>query len=912
MSVSAQVLEALNSAFSPNPDVRQAGEAQLLQMKQSSAEVFFTSCVEILTTPSCPLLGRELSGFQLKNNLAHPACANSPSIAGAIMNAGICDPERKIRKVSSSIVAKAVREAHWPARELVPHLCSILKQGLSMEPSAALTTVHGTMLAVSKIIDDCVSMIDAMQVTPIVLESTLPLLGFSFGNSAEAVEIRLMALDITAAVLEQAGTDLESISYRSTKSFALTVIQSCFENLQSPLSNDIAARCISCIVFSLIHEDQIDASLFQTILQLMIKATTESGGVEEDLRIAAVSFWSAVLRFPRFAELATIQIQQIIPTLIRSMIYSDMEIGMLAGTDNDWQVEDKEDEIRPRHYQSKVQSTNDEDDDDDADDEVEEWNLRRVSARTLDDISAYYGEPILEPALRIITEWMNPNREWSSPQDGWKYLEASILALGAITEGCLHTMGPHLHVLSNQLLSLIEMPQTHFLVVCISFWTSSQLIQFFVSEPALLNRFIQQILARMQSPSKKVQESATSALETVLDACEVETLEPYAPGIIEACSACLGGYQLKNRLLLLEVIGPFCEKLGPIIRYNDTLVSRLLDRIGEMWVSIPDNSILLFSVFSCMSCVCNAFGSVMRPEMVNEIFTRGLKQLVSNMNALLTSDDAPEFIVTAAELISGLLDGLGAGLEPHVKPHQIPFMEVVMAMLRVSQHPNIRQSGFSLCGDINKGFPTYMQQVLQPYCEAVLLNLSAVNEETYRVVSNLAWSISNLLENEVAMDGLPMLCGSPMADKIYTTMASILVTSELTADMRNMADNIVLALGMMLSVDAAIAQRTNCHATHFAHRFCEYMRSMKSDLPQKTQALNGFLQSLLLVPHGMENNLGLLLDLACSITSEPAGILGGMGQVLQKYAATYPAAWGAALKGCRSQQRTVLQRVYGI
>eukprot|EP00796_Vickermania_ingenoplastis_P012120 gene12120-8343_t len=936
MSGAAQLLEALQAAFNPSLEVRQGGDAFLTQFRESNPELFFTQCVELLVSSSCPPIGRRLAGFQFKTYLflqkedekdpmkAHDeqymkdkalrgcarALAKNPSIMTAILQS-IADPEREIRKVCSSLVSLAVVEVLWPTSDVLMHLCTLLSQGQG-NPSA-LDSVHGAMLTISKIVDDCIILLDAQQMVAPLIQTIVPYLNMpALGETAEALEVRLRALDATAIILEQAGMDFNSPSYVGTQSSAIPIIDACFANLQHPPSTAVAAKCISCIVLALAHESQIDDNRFRSILQLMIAATTQETA-EEEVRIAAVLFWSAILHFPRFARLSEMQIEQIIPTLIKCMVYSDMEIGMLSGSENDWQVEDKEDDIRPRHYQSKVQSTQAEDDENDAEDEVEEWNLRRVSARTLDDISAYYGEPILLPTFRIIREWINPSCEWADPSQAWKYVEAAILALGAITEGCLHVMGPYLSDLASHLLSRLEAENTHFLVVCISFWACEQIIEFLVSVPDTLGRFMAQVLGRMQSPSKRIQESATTALDTLLGVVDTDALEPYVDKLIATCAACLPGFQLKNRLLLLETMGPLCDKLAPIIRYNDALVGQLLAPIGTIWTAIPDNSVLIFPVFNCMASVCGALGPVMDQQMVGSIFQRAYQQLVTHLQQLPTNDDSQEFVVTAADLLSGLMDGLGSSLEPYLAPHQGPFMQMIMRML-TDENSGVRQSGFALCGDISKSMPAYMQSSLQPFVQAALLNLQQpVTENNHAVISNLAWSVCNLLENEVSLSGVQTLAGSPFLAQLYESMEKLLVESDITVDMRNMADNIVLALGIMISMDPQVITRVKCRPVEFSRRFCEYMRNVKMEgMPQKNAALSGYLQLIQAAPQVVADHIGAFMDLAVSLYGEPADTIGLMGRALKDVAAAAPPAWQAALQSNEgTERRKALHQIYG-
>lgn len=916
MSLAEQVLSALQAAFDCNLEVRRGGEAYLNNLKEANATGYFAACLEILMTPSLPVIGRQLAGFQIKNNLLNPLCGGNSAISTSILQVGIADANRMIRKVCSSILSLAVREAVWPASGVLQELCAILTSSTCNSGSALSAPVHGAILTISKVVDDCILLLDAQEATGGVVQAVLPFLMPSGAIEDQgSSEVRLKALETMEVILEQAGMDFECCSYRTTQPVILPVIQACFTNLEKPASDALAAKCISCIVLALAHENQISNELFNTILQLMVKATTQEGVEDEELRIAAVEFWRAVLHFPRFAQLSAPSIELIIPTLIRFMIYSDMEIVVLSVHANDWQEEDKEDEIRPRHFQSKKQSTCEDDDDDDNGEEVEAWNLRRVSARTIDDISAYFGEPVLNPVLHTIMEWINPNGAVRNLKMNWKYVEAAFLAFGAITEGCLHAMGNYLPGFSEQLLSHIQNPDSHFLVVSIALWCCEQIIDFMVTPSSnRLDDLVKVVLSRMQSPSKTVQESATSLMRKLVEECELEQLEPYTLSIVKTSTECLEGFQLKNRLFLLESLGPICEKLSPILMETEGAVEMLLAPLSKIWTSTPDNSIFLVSIFECMSNFCACLGPVLPPDIVSGVFQRAFSQLQMQLIALEKGDDedAAEFVVTAADLISGLIDGLGSSIEPYVAQVREAFLRSIFTMLNHQGNLNIRQSAFCLCGDINKAFPTYIQSVLPEFCSALVHNLFEVTENSYRVVSNAAWASCNLLENEVAVQGLPTLAGSEFLPRVFSMMAKLFVETDMTVDMRNMADNIALFLGMALALDPDVERRSGCPASYFSQRFCEVVRKMKSNLSQKTLALNGYIHAMSCKPQESISHVFLILDLAVSAYNEPADTVGSMAAFLEKLMKVDPSAFRQALNLCRAQQKDRLRQAYGI
>ncbi|KEG12976.1 transportin 1 [Trypanosoma grayi] len=904
-NVGQAILDALAAAADPNQDVRHRGETQLQQLK-ANPDVFFSSCAELLTNASLPTRGRQLVGYLLKNNLSHPSCVQNTTLQVSVMSRAVVDPECSIRAVACTIISSAVRETYWPVEPVVKSLTEILTTRTG-EPHA----VHGAMRALSQIVDDCVQLLDMRQLTGAVVNAILPYLRAPPAGQ-EGMEVQLKAFDATAVVLEQAGIDYSSFSYSSMGPHVLNVIDACFINLQNPSSNQLSTKCVKCIVLSLGYHDLISDELFHRITSLMIMATISEGGIDEELRIEATEFWRGVLCFPRFAVLVEPTLEKVIPVLIRSMVYSDMEIGMLQASAEDWNVPDKLDDIRPRHYQARVNNAgvdDDDADDDDDDGEVEEWNLRRVSALTLDSIAEHYGEKIIFTVLGVIDGMMQPSKPW-------KELEAAILALGAIMDGCFDSMSPYLPDISTRLLQLLEDSSVHFLVGTISLWTMTQIGKYVVYVPEKLQSFLRCVLQKMQSPSKLLQEAATAALQKTVELCSEGQLSNDVPAIVDCVVKCLRGYQLKNRVLLFETLETVCEVLGEQLRASPDAVEALMVPLGEIWGSTPNDSPLLFSFFKCMSGVCRALGPAVQPALAKDIFERSYGLLVLHVQARAEArrmnQDPPEyeFLVTATDLLSGLFDALGTGLEPLVLQCNPRFVVTVLEMVH-DEDPEIRQGGFSLLSDLARSCPAAVQEVLMEVVKASLQNLAVLDENTYGVVSNVAWFLCNLMENQMDMNNLPTLDAANGLPQLFAALARILGATAHTAEMRNMAENTCLCLGLMLYAAPGVESQPGCHLGLFAEAFCAYMRNVREE-SHKEQAVSGFLiaarQQLPLVVQFLH----LFFDLALSVATASHDVKRAMGELLMAAKAHNTPQWQQQLSRYSEQLRTRLFHVYGI
>jgi hypothetical protein len=191
------------------------------------------------------------------------------------------------------------------------------------------------------------------------------------------------------------------------------------------------------------------------IVDYMLHSTQEE---DEAVALEACEFWLSFAEQDMLRDQLLPYLPRVIPILLKSMVYSDMDIMNLLD-EEDSNVPDREEDVKPRHYHAKQHEhaqaggdtnnrtngqaenapnqddiDNDDEDDEDYDDEDDddedmmgEWNLRKCSAAAIDIVSNVFGNEILEVLLP-------PIKEKIYNQD-WKERESGILALGAIAEG---------------------------------------------------------------------------------------------------------------------------------------------------------------------------------------------------------------------------------------------------------------------------------------------------------------------------------------------------------------------------------------------------------------------------------------------------------------------------------------------
>ena len=209
------------------------------------------------------------------------------------------------------------------------------------------------------------------------------------------------------------------------------------------------------------------------VAEFMLYSTQDK---DESVALEACEFWLTFAEEAHLSDSLRPLLPGVAPVLLASMVYSETDLVILDnGDDDDAAVPDKESDIKPRFYGGKTHtqtaeavdnenthhklgrdadllSDDDEDDfDDEFDDDEElasEWNLRKCSAAALDVLSINFGTELLQILLPFLKE-----RLFS--QD-WIQRESAILALGAIAEGCIEGIEPHLPQLVPYLVNALN------------------------------------------------------------------------------------------------------------------------------------------------------------------------------------------------------------------------------------------------------------------------------------------------------------------------------------------------------------------------------------------------------------------------------------------------------------------------
>ena len=229
-------------------------------------------------------------------------------------------------------------------------------------------------------------------------------------------------------------------------------LQACF-NRATDESPDV--RRMVCATLGLILNTRADKLVPQmpNVVDYMAYCTKDK---DEAVALEACEFWLTFAEDQNLRDTLRPYLNKVAPLLLTGMVYSDMDLLMMAGDEDDEAVPDKEEDIKPKAYGGKAHGSHetndpsassggagksreaaekalDDDDDEESDDEwdeeegTSEWNIRKCSAAALDVMAVSFGNDLLDILLPYLKE-----RLFS---EDWLEKESGILALGAIAEG---------------------------------------------------------------------------------------------------------------------------------------------------------------------------------------------------------------------------------------------------------------------------------------------------------------------------------------------------------------------------------------------------------------------------------------------------------------------------------------------
>lgn len=423
---------------------------------------------------------------------------------------------------------------------------------------------------------------------------------------------------------------------------------------------------------------------------------------DETVALEASEFWLTLADQTICKEVLAPHMPKLAPILVNGMRYSEIDIILLKGdVEEDEMIPDREEDIKPRFHKSRTHTqkgegqehdddSDDEDDGLDDDNSLSEWNLRKCSAAALDVLANVFREECLPIVLPILKETLF--------HQTWEVKESGILALGAIAEGCMSGMIPHLPELIPYLITCLADKKA--LVRSITCWTLSRYANWVVSQPhqEYLKPLMEELLKRILDANKRVQEAACSAFATLEEEACTE-LVPYLGFILKTLVFAFSKYQHKNLLILYDAVGTLADSVGHHLNKSE-YINILMPPLIEKWNLLKDDDKDLFPLLECLSSIATALQSGFLPYC-EPVYRRCISLIQQTINQDMANNSNPgqyeqpdkERMIVALDLLSGLAEGLDVHIESLVANSNImqllyQCMQDVMPEVKINSQIN--------------------------------------------------------------------------------------------------------------------------------------------------------------------------------------------------------------------------------
>ncbi|KAK9497607.1 hypothetical protein O3M35_004303 [Rhynocoris fuscipes] len=834
-----QILQLLRESQSPDTATQRSVQQKLEELNNyPDFNNYLIFVLTKVTTEDEPT--RSLSGLILKNNVKAHFETIRPDVMEFIKSSclsAVGDPSPLIRATVGILITTITSKGEltkWP--ELLPALCNMLD-------SQDYNVCEGAFGALQKICEDSAEVLDSDALNrPLTI--LIPRFIQFFGHSSSKIRSHAVGC-------------VNQFIINRTNSLMLH-IDAFIEGLFS-LANDSEpdVRKNVCRALVMLLDVRMDRLIphMHDIIEYMLTRTQDS---DEGVALEACEFWLSLADQQICKEVLRPHLSALVPILVKGMKYSEIDIILLKGDiEEDESVPDRDEDIRPRfprlrlhtvkHTDNGSDVSNAERDDDtdccaDDDSSLSDWNLRKCSAAALDVMANVFRDDLLPVLVPILKETLF--------HSDWDAKESGILALGAIAEGCMSGMIPHLRELIPYLITCLSDKKA--LVRAITCWTLSRYAHWVVAQPheLYLKPLMTELLKRILDPNKRVQEAACSAFATLEEEACTE-LVPYLGYILETLVYAFSKYQHKNLLILYDAIGTLADSVGHHLNKPD-YINLLMPPLIHKWNVLKDEDKDLFPLLECLSSVATALQSGFLPYC-EPVYKRCVSLVEQTLNQHIANTQNPDqfeapdkdFMIVALDLLSGLAEGLNGQIEKLVINSNM--MQLLYQCMQ-DPMPEVRQSSFALLGDLTKACFQHVHPCISDFIPILGQNL---NPELISVCNNATWAIG-----EISIK----LEGDEMRPYIPLVLNQLILIINKANTPKTLLENTAITIGRLGYV---CPHEVAPMLPQFVRQWCTSLRNIR-DNEEKDSAFRGMCQMITFNPGGIVQDFIFFCDAVAS------------------------------------------------
>lgn len=603
----------------------------------------------------------------------------------------------------------------------------------------------------------------------------------------------------------------------------------------------------------------------------------QQNGEDPELALDAAEFWIVSGEQEQLQQALGPHMSKIIPVLLHSMVYEEDDVLRLMSEEDDADTEDRVEDLKPQFAKTKAgrldmskqgdqangaeqqEQPQEEEEGELSEGEIEdsefgadpedEWTLRKCSAAALDVFSNVYHDPIFEVILPYLKETLR--------HEQWPNREAAVLTLGAVADGCMNAVTPHLPELVPYLISLLNDAQP--VVRQITCWCLGRYSEWasHLHEPSQKQQFFEPmmegILHRMLDNNKKVQEAAASAFASLEEKSD-DNLVPYCEPILRQFVQCFGKYKDRNMYILYDCVQTLAECVGSELA-KPQLVEILMPALIGRYNLVTDQSRELFPLLECLGYIAAAYEDAFSP-FAPPLFQRCIKIIYQNLaeshasanNAAVEEPDK-DFLVTSLDLLSCIIQAIDSQKSGELVASSNPQFFHLLTLCMQDPNYEVRQSSYALLGDCAISISQHMEPFIPEIMKNLIkqLDLDQIPDDDrhtgFSVLNNACWSCGEIAVKEEK--GVLV----SFVEALYHGLLTIINNEEIIDSVN---ENAAMALGRLgLCCSDQLAPRLSEYALPFLTSMgkIEFSR-------EKASAFLGFNRVVMKNPHAMESSLG--------------------------------------------------------
>ncbi|GKY93468.1 hypothetical protein MPSEU_000314300 [Mayamaea pseudoterrestris] len=768
------------------------------------------SVLRLQHDPSLWLAFGQTAGFILKNVLlrppmhavtagnAHGVLYIQPPTSNHLKETLICALNCKhgeLRAVASSIIATSAvcSDSIQPALSIHawPTLIPALLHPLQNNQATSLHTIEGSLLTIRKILEDGPGELSHEQVDAII-----PLLVQYLSSPHE----KLVIASLHAIIASIVGLDYMPnalVLHFSNYLASLSALASATPPKPAMIRTLVCRSIVALLNLRTEYIRPHMASLCQFMLQQMnvtnAKQQQQALSDDADANVAfeACDFWWTFCHLeeeactPDMAETVQVLLPQLVPILLTNMVYTmDKQRELMALNELEMEQQQLQQQqqqltsMKPLFHKSRSkhggqsngeaighanasedagnesESDFDDDDDDREDDDDGEWTLRKCSAATLDCLATLYGADYILPCLLPALE------HGLVSSDPW-IQEASILALGAVADGCMLELNASMAQLYPCLLNVLAATNGSVLpqLVVITAWTVSRYASWAVeqvqtgAQGQLLGEMTKIFMDRLYDNNRRIQVACCSAFGAIAEAAE-DLMVPYLEPVYRTLVTMLSKYQGRSLLMVFDCFGILANCCGPATAEHD-LPAMYVPPLLRLWNALAKNDSTdrtLLPLMECLASIVLASGTNYQLyaletfELAMSIIESVTLVVTATPGDAILNEEEVDPIVCATDLLDALVEALGDNFGALVASSQRygqQFLTMFVHLLCKHEIPSVRMSALAMVGDLARKAPV----VIEPALPLILQETITGMDPTHPTVCTNANLIALLMGN---------------------------------------------------------------------------------------------------------------------------------------------------------------------